>query len=75
MFSRRLSDRIRELCTQAAAAGDDNFAEILSELQSALREHASRTRKMALRQMSGRKERRFRDAEEPTKPPATATIH
>jgi gamma-glutamyl:cysteine ligase YbdK (ATP-grasp superfamily) len=69
VYSRRLSDRIRELCTQIAAAGDANFAEILSELQSALREHASRTRKMAVRQLAGRRERRLRDmGEEFTKP-------
>jgi hypothetical protein len=64
VYSRRISDRIRELCTQVAAAGDANFAEILSELQIALREHASRTRKMALRQLAGRRERRLRDVGE-----------
>ena len=36
-----LSDRIRELCAEATNAGDANFGEILSELQSALHEHAA----------------------------------
>lgn len=35
MPSRRLGDRIRELCTEAANAGDANFAEVLCELQTA----------------------------------------
>jgi hypothetical protein len=60
VLSRRLSDRIRELCTQAANAGDANFAEVLSELQSALHEPAARAREMGIRQIAGRKERRLR---------------
>jgi hypothetical protein len=60
--SRRLTDRIRELCTQAATAGDAEVAGIVSELQSALREHSARTRQMAIWQIAGRKDRRLQKA-------------
>ena len=58
--TRRLSDRIRELCTKAANVGDANFAQVLSELQIALREHAARTREMGIKQIVGRRDRRSR---------------
>ena len=58
VLTRRLSDRIRELCTKAANVGDANFAEVLCELQTALREHAARTREMGIKQIVGRRERR-----------------
>lgn len=74
MPSRRLNDRIRELCSQAATAGDANFVEILSELQTALHEHAGRVSDIALRQIVGLKERRLRKlAEEPYERIATGT--
>ena len=67
--SRRLSDRIRELCAEATNAGDANFGEILSELQSALHEHAARAHEMGIRQIAGRTERRLRKTlEEPCEP-------
>jgi hypothetical protein len=46
----RLDDRIRGLCAQAATADDANFSETLSELQTALHEHAEKLRDMAVRQ-------------------------
>lgn len=58
--SRRLTDRIRELCTQAARASDANFGVIMAELQTALHEQAVKTREMAIKQITGRKERRLR---------------
>ena len=56
--SRRLNDRIRQLCREAAAADDTNFAGVLSELRSALHEHTQRLRKMAVQQLAEEKERR-----------------
>jgi hypothetical protein len=43
----RLEDRIRELCAQAVSAQDSDLESIFSELQSALREHTERIRKLA----------------------------
>ena len=63
--SRRLTDRIRELCGQAASGSDANFAVILSELQIVLHDHAVRTRKMAIKQIAGPQvERRLRKVSE-----------
>ena len=63
--SRRLTDRIRELCSQAASGSDANFAVILSELQIVLHDHAVRTRKMAIKQIAGPQvERRLRKVSE-----------
>ena len=47
MPSRRLEDRIRVLCALATAANTSNFTEILTELRSALHEHAEQLRKLA----------------------------
>ena len=44
---RRLEDRIRELCASAVAAEEPELETILSELQSALREHTGRLRRLA----------------------------
>ena len=44
---RRLEDRIRELCAMAVTAEAPELEIILSELQSALREHTERLRKLA----------------------------
>jgi len=45
--ARRLEDRIRELCAQALTAQAPELDPILSALQSALREHNQRLRKLA----------------------------
>jgi hypothetical protein len=44
---RRLEDRIRELCAMAVKAEGPELELILSELQSALREHTERLRRLA----------------------------
>jgi hypothetical protein len=44
---RRLEDRIRELCAKALMAQDAELGAICVALQSALREHAERLRKLA----------------------------
>lgn len=53
----RLDDRIRELCSQVAASDDTNFAGVLSELRSAMREHIQHLRKMAVQQLAEESER------------------
>lgn len=45
--SRRLEDRIRDLCAQAVAAGSGDLNPILSDLKAALHEHTRRLRTMA----------------------------
>ena len=45
--SRRLEDRIRELCSRALSASGAELEPLISELQAALREHNSRLRKLA----------------------------
>lgn len=47
MPSRRLDDRIRDLCAKVANSNGDDYEPALSELKAALREHANRLRKMA----------------------------
>jgi hypothetical protein len=49
--SRRLDDRIKELCTLAVSADDADFAAVLSDLRSAPREHSARMREVAMRQI------------------------
>ena len=39
MPSNRLEDRIRELCAQAVASGDDDLHEVMAQLRSAMRQH------------------------------------
>ncbi len=47
-MTRRLEDRIRNLCGRVIAAHDsDQLRAILSELESALHEHTERLRKTA----------------------------
>lgn len=46
MPSRRLDDRIRELCRKALTAQEYELEAIFSELKSALREHTERLRKL-----------------------------
>ena len=52
MPTRRLSDRIRELCGKALAARNSELDPIFSDLQSALHEHNERLRKIAAEQLS-----------------------
>jgi len=47
MPSRRLEDRIRELCAVAAAAKDGELKAVHVELKSALSEHTERLRNLA----------------------------
>jgi len=50
--SRRLEDRIRELCTKAVAApGSADFNEVMQQLRAALHEHANRLRQLAARKL------------------------
>jgi hypothetical protein len=52
VHSRRLEDRIRELCTKAVAAdGSADFSEVMRQLREALREHANRLRQLAARKL------------------------
>jgi hypothetical protein len=47
--SRRLDDRIRQLCAQAVATTDaDELIRILGQLTSALRAHTERVRQLAV---------------------------
>lgn len=45
--SRRLEDRIRELCARVLSASGAELEPLISELQTALREHNSRLRQLA----------------------------
>lgn len=47
MPSRRLEDRIRDLCAQVIAAREEDVGPAISELKSALREHNARLRQLA----------------------------
>jgi len=49
--SRRLDDRIRELCSKALTAPDSELDAILSSLQSALHDHNARLRKLAAKKL------------------------
>ena len=53
MPSRRLEDRIRELCAKAATASDDETIDVLQELRRALHEHARHLRAMAAEKLTG----------------------
>jgi len=53
MPSRRLDDRIRELCAKVVAATEEEVEPAISELQAALREHTSRLRKLAVTKLTG----------------------
>ena len=54
--SRRLEDRIRELCHKAVTANDSELAQVISELQSSLRDHAERLRQMVILKLSNRRD-------------------
>jgi hypothetical protein len=45
--SRRLDDRIRELCYQVISAEEGELEPLIEDLKSALREHNTRLRKLA----------------------------
>jgi len=47
VLSRRLDDRIRELCHKVVAAGEDELEPLIADLKSALSEHNIRLRKLA----------------------------
>jgi hypothetical protein len=47
MPSRRLEDRIRELCAKAVAAPESDLEPVIGELKVALHEHTERLRKLA----------------------------
>ena len=54
---RRLEDRIRDLCSKAIASDDSEFASVMSELRSAMREHIEKIRTLAVRQLAGERPR------------------
>ena len=53
MPSRRLTDRIQELCAKAASAPPHEVDAVLDELKVALGEHTRRLRKMAAQKLIG----------------------
>jgi hypothetical protein len=50
--SRRLEDRIRELCVRSLIAQDSELAAIFSALRAALHEHMERLRNLAARKLA-----------------------
>ena len=52
MPSRRLEDRIRELCVKALTVQESEMDSIFSELRLALQEHAKRLRKLAAKNLT-----------------------
>jgi hypothetical protein len=53
--TRRLDDRIRELCTEAVAAKDSpNVTSIVTELQSAIHQYTQRLRARGAALLTGR---------------------
>ena len=58
MPSRRLEDRIRELCAKAVAAKDGDLDPTLAELREALHEHNVRLRKLAAAKLAVQKKYR-----------------
>ena len=53
MPSRRLNDRIRELCARALTVETSDSDAIFSALQTALHEHNERLRRMAAAKLAG----------------------
>jgi hypothetical protein len=47
MVSRRLDDRIRELCATVVSAQEEEVEPTIHELKQALREHTARLRRLA----------------------------
>ncbi|MBZ5684616.1 MAG: hypothetical protein LAP86_06230 [Acidobacteriia bacterium] len=60
MPSRRLDDRIRDLCAKVATSKGDDYEPSLSELKAALRGHTDRLRKMAAESL-GKRAATFKD--------------
>jgi len=61
MYTRRLDDRIRQLCAKVAAAGEAEPEPLLQELLAAVHEKIERVRTLAAKQLLRRedyKERR-----------------
>ena len=50
--SRRLEDRIHELCAKALIAPASELGTIVSALKAALHEHTERLRKLAVRELA-----------------------
>jgi hypothetical protein len=75
--SRRLEDRIRELCALAIATNTADFAEVLAELRSALHQHSEQLRKLARTEFASAKgmadSERWRQSHDPQSKPATAS--
>ena len=55
--SQRLEDRIRDLCAKVVDADEKEISSAISDLQSALREHNDRLRKLAFSKLSNLHER------------------
>ncbi|MFZ3266504.1 MAG: hypothetical protein WA172_21050 [Terriglobales bacterium] len=53
MPTRRLEDRIREMCGRAVTAQNSELDAVFSELKAALREHAKRLGNVAGRKLTG----------------------
>jgi hypothetical protein len=54
VLSRRLEDRIRELCAKVVAAKEEEeVGPAISELKSALREHNQRLGRLAVTKLTG----------------------
>jgi uncharacterized coiled-coil protein SlyX len=53
MSSRRLEDRVRDLCAKVVGAKDSEIEQTLKELRQALAEHNRRLRKMAAQKLTG----------------------
>lgn len=56
MPSRRLEDRVRQLCAKAITARGPELERTLEELQAALHEHIGKMRKMTAEKLLGKKE-------------------
>jgi hypothetical protein len=54
--SRRLEDRIRELCHEAVTAKDPELHDVISELQTCLHDHAERLRQMMILKLANRRD-------------------
>ncbi|PYX70086.1 MAG: hypothetical protein DMG78_19950 [Acidobacteria bacterium] len=50
--SRRIDDRIRDLCAKVARSDGNDYEPTLSELKAALREHTDGLRKMAVESLA-----------------------
>jgi hypothetical protein len=60
MLSRRLEDRIRDLCTKVIAADENAVEPVIADLKSALREHNDRLRKLAAAKLTRHEKPRTR---------------